>query len=223
MVSRKKNKIDSSVKLGGICGAIAVTATIFEVILNGATADAIAEGIKDIAETMVSVLLLASAWLALHPHKNRHFDFQKEFEERLVQWQLEHKNMISTSGNLYDLYMKINVENFFSAGSTNKKGRFVIINMEDTMTLTFSLNKGLFVGTGISDSWKEEVDYIGDTIRKYANERYAEFAEIRYDKSSKNIIFILKKTPNTEAELDKILEILSTMYQAFLVCASTKK
>lgn len=223
MVSRKKNKIDSSVKLGGICGAIAVTATIFEVILNGATADAIAEGIKDIAETMVSVLLLASAWLALHPHKNRHFDFQKEFEERLVQWQLEHKNMISTSGSLYDLYMKTNIENLFSEGSTNKKGRFVLIKIEDPMTLKFSLNKGLFVGTGASDSWKEEVDHIGNIIRRHVNELYSDFADIKYDKSSKNIIFTLKGVPNTEAELDKILEILRTMYQAFLVCASTKK
>ena len=60
-------------------------------------------------------------------------------------------------------------------------------------------------------------------MRTYVYGIYQDFAEIKYDKSKKNIVATLKAKPNTETELNKIIEMLNTMYQAFLVCASTKK
>jgi len=218
-----KNKIDFEVKLGGICGGIAIVAIIAEMIINGMTAGAIVGGIKDIAGTIVAVLVLVSAWVALHPKKDKNFDFNKHLENRLNQWKSDHKNMISSEDNVYDLYMKTDIANFFSEGTTNKKGRFVLIQLNDKMTLTFSLNKGLFVGTGTDDNWKVQVDNIGQMMRTYAHGIYEECADIKYDKSSKNIVFSLKKEATTEQDVDMIIEMLNTMYQAFLVCASTKK
>ena len=83
--------------------------------------------------------------------------------------------------------------------------------------------KMFFVGTGTDDTWKEQVDNIGQMMRTYAHRIYEECADIKYDKSSKNIVFSLKKEATTEQDVDMIIEMLNTMYQAFLVCASTKK
>ncbi|MDO4203598.1 MAG: hypothetical protein Q4D07_03735 [Selenomonadaceae bacterium] len=219
----ENNRIDFEVKLGGICGAVAVVAIIIEVFLKGGNVESIVGGIKDIAGTIVGVLVLVSAWMALHPKKSENFDFEKELEQRLSLWQEEHKNMISYDESIYDLYMKTDITNFFEEGTSNKKGRFVLIQLADITTVTFSLNKGLFIGTGADDTWKEQLDNIGQMMRTYVYGIYQDFAEIKYDKSKKNIVATLKAKPNTETELNKIIEMLNTMYQAFLVCASTKK
>lgn len=220
----QNKKIDFEIVIGGFFGIVAIIAIVIEMIAGGLSAEVIAGGIKDIAGTIVAVLVLIATWLALHPKKEKHFSFEKQIVKRLEQWQLEHSNMISFKEDKMDLYMKTDISNFFEGGQSNAVGRFVKIEIEKQVKLTFSMNRSLFVGHGEDENVsKMTMERLGNSIFTYAKALCSSAADISYDKSKNNIVFILKQYPESEGELDKIIEMLNVMYQAFLVGASTKK
>lgn len=220
----EKKKIDFEILIGGAFGIIAIIAIIAEMSIGGFSAEAIAGGIKDIAGTIVAVLVLIATWIALHPKKEKHFVFEEQIVKRLEQWQLEHANMILFKEDKMDLYMKTDIANFFEGGQSNAAGRFVKIELAEFVKLTFSMNKSLFVGHGEDENIsKMTMERLGNSIFTYAKTLCSNEADISYDKSKNNIVFIVKKHPESEAELDKIIEMLNVMYQAFLVGASTRK
>lgn len=220
----EKKKIDFEIVIGGVFGVIAIVAIIAEMIIGGFSAESIAGGVKDIAGTIVAVLVLIATWVALHPKKEKNFVFEEQIVKRLEQWQLEHSNMILFKEDKMDLYMKTDIANFFEGGQSNATGRFVKIEVEERVRLTFSMNKSLFVGHGEDENIsKMMMEKLGNSIFSYAKVLCSDEADISYDKSKNNIVFILKKHPESKYELDKIIEMLNIMYQAFLVGASTRK
>lgn len=220
----QKKKIDFEVLIGGAFGVIAILAIVAEMIIGGFTAEVIAGGVKDIAGTIVAVLVLIATWLALHPKKEKHFVFEEQIVNRLEQWQLKHSNMILFKEDKMDLYMKTDIANFYEGGQSNAAGRFVKIEIVEQVKLAFSMNKSLFVGHGEDENVsKMTMERLGKSIFSYAKALCSDVADISYDKSKNNIVFILKQYPESEAEVDKIIEILNVMYQAFLVGASTRK
>lgn len=220
----QKKKIDFEVLIGGAFGVIAILAIVAEMIIGGFTAEVIAGGVKDIAGTIVAVLVLIATWLALHPKKEKHFVFEEQIVNRLEQWQLKHSNMILFKEDKMDLYMKTDIANFYEGGQSNAAGRFVKIEIVEQVKLTFSMNKSLFIGHGEDENVsKMTMERLGKSIFSYAKALCSDVADISYDKSKNNIVFILKQYPESEAEVDKIIEILNVMYQAFLVGASTRK
>ena len=220
----QKKKIDFEVLIGGAFGVIAILAIVAEMIIGGFTAEVIAGGVKDIAGTIVAVLVLIATWLALHPKKEKHFVFEEQIVNRLEQWQLKHSNMILFKEDKMDLYMKTDIANFYEGGQSNAAGRFVKIEIVEQVKLAFSMNKSLFVGHGEDENVsKMTMERLGKSIFSYAKALCSDVADISYDKSKNNIVFILKQYPESEAEVDKIIEMLNVMYQAFLVGASTRK
>ena len=219
-----KKSIAMEVKLGGIFGGIAGIAIIAEMILGGFSAEVIAGGVKDIAGTMVAVLVLIAAWLALHPIKDKSFKFEERLDERLNQWQRDHDNMIFVKDDKRDLYMKTDISNFFAGGQSKAAGRFVKVETKEKVVLTFSLNRSLLVGHGEDETKGNQiVDDIGKQIFSYAKGIFSNDADIQYEKSKANLVFTMKSVPESDYEMEKMMEMLNTMYQAFLVCASTKK
>ena len=62
--------------IGGIFGVIAIAAVIVEMSLGGYTSEALTGGIKDIASTLITVVMLIVAVKALKPKKDEPFSFE---------------------------------------------------------------------------------------------------------------------------------------------------
>ena len=208
-------------KLGGIFGTVAIVAIIVEMWLGGFSAEVVAGGIKDIAGTIVAVLVLFIAWSALHPKKNKNFNFDNALNSALSDWQNARENMILIKDDPRDLYMYTDIKNFFCGGQ-KINGRFAKIDITDDVTITFSLNKGLVVGHGgDAEQAKEQIKEVGEMITNYCSKNFDRVARVVYDTSKSNIVVNFKATM-TQQDINCITEMLDKVYQAFLVCASVK-
>ena len=81
-------KIEKETLFGGIFGGIAIVAIIAEMILGGFSAEAIAGGIKDIAGTIVAVLVFIFAVRQFKKKNVKGFDetFNAEMQKIIVKY-----------------------------------------------------------------------------------------------------------------------------------------
>lgn len=220
-----KKGMSKEIVFGAIFGTIAIIAIICEMAFDGFSKEAIAGGIKDISGTVVAVLVFLSAWIALHPRKAKTFDFESELLNRLRLWKEEHNNLIffKDEENPLDIYMKTNIENYFEGGHQEFPGRFVLITLGDQIKLSFSLNRSLLVGHSVDDAiYKETAKRVVSQMTNYVNGIYGKEATIK-PTSNYNIEFVMENNEKSEYEIDRIMAIINTMYQSFLVVASTNR
>ena len=118
---------------------------------------------------------------------------------------------------------KTNIENYFEGGHKEFPGRFVLITLGDKIKLSFSLNRSLLVGHGVEDAvYKATAEKVTNQITTYVDGIYKKDATIK-STSNYNIEFIMNSNEKNEYEIDRIMAIINTMYQSFLVVASTNK
>lgn len=222
-------KMDNEIILGGIFGAIAVAATIFEMALNGFEAVAVAGGIKDISGTMVAVLVFIIAIKQYIKSKPK-----KAFEDRmnyaLDKWCSENSNMIvrnkSIDGDAYGIGMKTDVRDFYrKVAITNKPGRFVQMpliareNYENgNITLNFSLNKSTFFSNIKDTDLTPRFQELNDLFCGLINYKFNGFASA--GGKNKEIKVEIKQPIVTDADIARFIDVINTMYQAYLVSAN---
>lgn len=77
-------RIDFETKLGGIFGMVALIAIIYEASLGGFSPEATAGAVKDIAGTLVAILVLVVAVRKIRPRKSKetfHSVLHEELED----------------------------------------------------------------------------------------------------------------------------------------------
>ena len=204
--------------IGGAFGIIAIIAAIVEFCLgeNGALVGCV----KDIAGTLVVVVILFAS-LEIKPRK-----IDKLLNDTLQEWIDQHSNMVFLTCGIEerDIYMKTDINNFFTPGTSANKGRFVKIEKTENncLKMIFSLNKGLFIG---HDGEKTDIATLlvpyGTQLEKYV-QQYNNIAVSRYDKSHYNLIIEMKKPTKTKDDVMDIMEVIDTVYNSFLVLSSVK-
>ena len=215
---------DSEKKWAFIFAVITVVAIIVELFFNGINGASVSGAVKDIFGTLIDVAVLFIAIKALMPKKQEPFDFGSELDKKIQEWQSAHDNMVLPTRDR-DLFMKTDVDNFFNPGSSELKGRFVSINEisdKNELQLTFSLNKSLFVGHGVEESETKKIldDVFNNKILPFAQKN---FKNVKPQKSNYNIVITLDNLKKAPEEIEFVGTILETMYQAFVVCATTRK
>ncbi len=218
MMRKEERREWIEIFIGGAFGIIAIAATVAEYFLgeNGALAGCI----KDVAGTLVVVVIL----FASLEIKSKNID--KLLNDTLQEWIKQHSNMVFLTGDIAEraIYMKTDIKNFFTPGTSSGKGRFVKIEKAENncLKMTFSLNKGLFVG---HDGEKTDIAALlapyGSQLEKYV-QQYNNIAISHYDKSHYNLIVEMKNPTRTKEDVMDIMEIIDTVYNGFLVLASVK-
>lgn len=229
-------KMDKEVILGGVFGAIAIVAVIVEMILGGFSAEAIAGGVKDIAGTMVAVTVFLIAVRQYMKEKPK-----KSFEERmnyaLNKWCDDNENMIVRDAkfggnNKYGIGMKTDVKDFYLKQAVTKDaGRFLqmpLITKENyekgKIEIDFFLNKGTFF-SHLKEITKDELmskyQELNSLFCELINTKFGDFASAGGKKQE------IKVTINpaiiTNEDIEKVIELINTMYQAYLVSANLEK
>lgn len=146
--------------LGGLFGIIAILAVFVEMALAGFDAASVAGGVKDIAGTVVTVIMLAVAIRALKPKKKSDGGFEAAFEAEMEKVAAKYEPLIQKDSagagqwryNIADdmsvLYRRIECRYHTLFDFDAAKGE-----------LTFTVSKTLFMGRS-----KEDFQALQDSI-----------------------------------------------------------
>lgn len=227
-------KIGIETLWGGIFGIIAIIAAVVEMVLSGFDAAAIAGMIKDISGTLVTVMVLVFAIKNLLPKKEK-----QSVEEKLVYaldtWQHSNSTMIVKSADdektgKYGYNMRTDVRDFYRAEPLTKNaGWFVRLPMpvaenyaQGDIRVEFHLNKGTFFeGIPLSvEELKQNFDRLNKLFCDFINGKYHGFLTA----SGQNdlIVATIHQPIETDEDIQKLIDVLNSMFQAYLASANIK-
>lgn len=220
---------------GGIFGVIAILAALGEMIANGISAVTVLGAVKDISGTLVVVVLLIMVVKSLLPEK-----YEKTFSERMEsainQWRENNDNLIvkdersDGTPNQYGLSMQTDMNAFYDKSGNGKVGVFfrmpafhLDVWEKGGINIEFWLNRGTFFQgrTDLTDEQKDsQLTLLRNKFEKYIALKYPDFCTVS---STGNKININIKQPiQTEEEIKTLIELINSMYQAYLVSANIK-
>lgn len=141
-------KFDALEKIGGgLLGAVAIVAAIAELILGGVDASSIAGAIKDIAGTLIVVMVLLAALKHLVPKKAK--NFEEAFENEMVKVLLKYKPIIAKDSSKDGRY---NIASRIDAIYDNNTGEFhTLFDFNYKNEIIFVVSKTLFMGRSKED------------------------------------------------------------------------
>lgn len=227
-------KIDAETKLGGVFGIIAVIAICVQMAVSGFTADAVWGGIKDVAATMVAVMVLIVAVSRLKPkkepttfaytlHKELH-ELEDRFEPLFSKGEKEgHENVIRYN-LLTDFTSVFSCQN----GTEEKKattlsksshlaGRFFDFATDENTKAAFYVNKTTF-GSGMSaEDWKEKAPNLSERFVSCIGRKFQGFCKAKKNKDGDtiNITFLKEHGLNSSEDaqmLTKLVEFMIVLY-----------
>ena len=223
---------DSTEKIvGGIFGVIAIVAIVFEMKLGDFDSSAIAGGVKDIASTLITVVMLIVAIKALRPKKKEPFSFEEELKTRLSAFVAENSRMLKAKDteegnqNYYELYMETDFHAYFGERTTLRTGWFMRIPPVDEkiyaqegLKMSFHLNQGTFFGHNKPENEVVAYAEIGDKIKSLIVREWKEDVLIcQYNKTKKEIEIEFEKPLTTKEDIDLVIDLIKKIYNGYLV------
>lgn len=217
--------------IGGIFGVIAIAAIIVEMSIGGYSSDAVAGGIKDIASTLITVVMLIVAIKALRPKKEEPFSFEDELKSRLSSFVAENGRMLKVKDteegnqNYYELYMETDFNAYFGEKTTLRAGWFMRIPPvseklygAEGVKMSFHLNQGTFFGHNKPENEADAYTVIGDKIKSLIIRETEETTLIcQYNKTKKEIEIEFKKPLTTKEDIDMLVGLIRKIYNSYLV------
>ena len=224
----KHKRLGTETISGGIFGIIAVIFAVLEMQANGLSAASIFGGIKDIAGTMVAVMVFLIAIRSLIPQKEK-LTFEEKVHVALSDWQKSNSTLIVKSTddnktNQYGFSMRTDIRDFYRANPITKNvGWFVrmpLVSRENYQSqefdIVFHLNKGTFFeGVAKSDAeLKQAYSKLGDMFSGLINSLYTGFAVAgsRFDE-----LIVKIKPVISDDDIRTFINLLNSMFQAVFV------
>jgi len=242
-------KLDFETKVGGLFGIIAIIATIVEMNLAGFTPEAITGGIKDIAGTIVIVLIFVFAARHLFDKRPKE-TFENVLSEELSQWEKRNSPLVlkatdypridESTHEVLDkdkwcrcrFYLLTNLEKIiesapnedllekYSVNAGRGNGRFVEIPVDFfKKDIIFYLNISTFKGRADAKKVKPE-DEIENLSGHMKASILEKFKDLCTVHSDKNTISV-RLLPGVELNADTAREIIKLLDYVFLLYAIT--
>ena len=220
---------------GGIFGVIAILAALGEMFVNGVSASSVLGAIKDISGTLVVVVLLVAVVRSLFPKKNKKV-FSERLESAIDEWRENNKNLIAKddksdgSAEQYGLSMKTDMNAFYGDSGSEKLGVFLRMPMltsnvweKGGINIEFWLNRGTFFQgrTDLTDEQKNsQLNSLRDKFEKYIALKYSDFCTT--SSTGSKIYAKIEQPIQRDEEIKKLIKLINSMYQAYLVSANIK-
>ncbi|MBR5156376.1 MAG: hypothetical protein IKW59_01250 [Clostridia bacterium] len=217
--------------IGGLFGVIAIAAIIVEMCLGDFSCDAVAGGVKDIASTLITVVMLIVAIKALRPKKEEPFSFADELKTILSSFVADNGRMLKAKDteegnqNYYELYMETDFNAYFGEKTTLRAGWFMRIPPVDEsvygtegVKISFHLNQGTFFGHNKPENEVDAYAIIGEKIKSLIIRETEETTLIcQYNKAKKEIEIEFKKPLTTKDDIDMFVGLIKKIYNSYLV------
>ena len=230
-------RIDLETKLGGIFGMVALIAIIYEASLGGFSPEATAGAVKDIAGTLVAILVLVVAVRKIRPRKSKetfHSVLHEELEdlERRAQ-PLIHRAKDYSDGIRYYLITRLervlyatadDLKEIKEKGSVNSgvfNGKFFDVFTEGELKVHFYLNASTFKDRAKLEGKSNEavLTELGPVIANCINKQSHDKYQATPTKDGKTITVIFDtgkeqqdKTPEDAREVAKLINYVLTLY-----------
>lgn len=151
---------------GGILGAVAIIAAILSLVLGDINASAIAGCVKDVAGTLITVILLFVAIKKLLPKKPGDFDgvFELEMEKIIAKYDpliSRDEDYLSKGKIMYRI-----VPNFDAIFGEEPQNPVKLFEFDEKHNLKFSVTKTIFVGRNKDRDFDEQSKIISDITKK---------------------------------------------------------
>ena len=196
---------------GGVLGAIAIIAAVLEMIFTGISAATIMGAIKDVASTLIVVMVLLVALKKLFPKRQKGFyniflGEMKAISDKyapIIQFVDSEKIEYSISDNISCIYGKDhgNYHRFFAFA-------------EKDDSVTFNTSKTLFFGKGNEGHDKELADIALD-IAKTVDKDFDFIEKFRSNKNSFTLVLAEPLDSDYSAkELARIIDKILLLYVA---------
>ena len=233
-------KLGTETLWGGIFGVIAIVAILMELFLNGFSVATITSAIKDVAGTVVSVMVFAIAIKQIIKQVQEGKTFEECLEKALITWQKDHAAMIvrkekydyeheNAPATCFSFGLKTNLKDFYENKETQKTGWFVRLPLltkenynKGNVVLKFRLNKGTFF-EGMNMTEKELSNgfrELNNLFTKFIKACFGDFLEARNGDSVQDIVVVIKKPIETTDDINDLISIIDSMYNAYLVAAN---
>lgn len=231
------DKLDFKEKLwGGIFGVISILAAFGEMFIKGVSSESVFGVIKDVSGTLVVVVLLVVVVRNLIPKKYL-LSFEERLEGALTKWQKTNSNMIiagtivnTKDDQKYDISMRQDVNDFYNPLPLTKyQGMFLRMPLlteenynKPNTVLVFYLKKALFFrdidanDPRLPDSFR----HLNSNFCNYINTRFQGIA-LASGKGEEIYVNLVKPIISDE-DIEKLIEVINGMYQAYLVAANIK-
>lgn len=225
-----KKILQNSDIIGGIFGAVAIIAVVFEMAFNGFDTASIAGGIKDIAGTIVTVVLMLTAIKALTPKKEK-TTFEERFDNEIKNFVSENSKMLfqkvagDGNPNFYEIYMQTDFSAYFGKKTKLQPGWFMrmpILNekaySEGNIKVMFHLNQGTFFGHQKPEDETVAYAFFGEKIEGLiSRENDEQVLDCKYDKSKHIVEITIKKPITSNEDITWFIDILRKVYNSYLV------
>lgn len=225
---------------GGIFGVIAIIAILVELFLGGISAETITGAVKDIAGTVVSVMVFVIAIKQIVKQVKESKTFEDKLESALLKWQKDHSAMIvrkekydyehkNSPATCFSFGLKTNLKDFYENKDTQNTGWFVRIPLlkkenynKGDVVVKFRLNKGTFF-EGMEMTDKELTDgfkSLNNLFTKFINSCFKEFCDAKTGDSAQDILVTIQQPIETTEDIDSLIALIDSMYNAYLVAAN---
>ena len=204
---------------GGVFGVIAIGGAIAEMVYNGFCPATIAGCVKDVAGTLIVVMVLIAALRRIWPKHGFSEVFEEEMKSLVERYQPaikrgEDVNSGKTVRNyIYNIAADLNC--IVGAEAKNYTTEFFYIN-EEVCTITFKVRKTVFFGSSKEEK-KEELGKIAEHIVKCVVSRFGNTRIAYSEKKDLDITFnyIQQSTPEDTAKmLASVVDYVILLYIA---------
>ena len=194
-------KIDKEILFGGIFGIIAIVAAIGEMVANGISISTILGAIKDIAGTLVAVMVFIIAIKHLFVKKAADFDqvFYDEMENIVKKYSpiIEKDNVIANRYNIAS-----NLDSILGKEAGAYHTMFELSSKND---ITFNISKTVFMGKS-KDSFDNLQQKIATKIGSKIKDSF-DFVD-KFEVTAKGVKFIFTHELKTNIDAVQLAELV---------------
>ena len=189
-------KIDKEILFGGIFGILAVVATVAEMIANGISASTIWGAVKDIAGTIVAIMVFIVAVKHLFVKKAK--DFNAAFASEMEKVIRKYSPIIEADQKVVGRYnIASNLDSIVGKESGSYHTMFELVGRND---ISFNVSKTVFKGRS-SDSFEEMQRSISLGIGSKIKDSFDLVDRFELTSKGVKIIFTHELQTNQEAVL----------------------
>ncbi len=161
-------KIEFEKWLSAICGLVALVAIFYEMKIANFDSVSIAGGVKDIAGTIIAVVMLMIAIKALRPKKKTVDGFEAAFNKEMEQIVSKYSPLIEKDANVQGRY---NIAEDIAVLYQNIECKYHrLFDFDCKNELSFFVSKTLFMGKSKEDFTQQQINIINSITNKVTRE-----------------------------------------------------
>ncbi len=206
-------KLDKETLLAGVFGLIALVAIVFEVVFANFESASVAGAIKDIAGTVLDVVMLVIALNVFRPKKKVMGGFEEKFNDEMEKVILKYNPLIQRELSVQGRY---NIADDMAVLYQNIDCKYHrLFDFDSKGELSFMVSKTLFMGKSKADFSEQQKKIIDSITAKVINEYSILNDKYKPTQDGFKLTFSQKLT--TPEDAVKVAEVIDKIILLYIV------